>query len=375
MSPPAFDGTLLAVGSATLHTVHGDFTAHRFHDLAAQHPMLVVSAGDLRSPAPLRARVHSSCITSEAYGGCDCDCAEQLDATLAHLAQAGRGAIFYLTQEGRGAGFVAKARDRMLVQASGQRLTTFDAYAQLGLPDDQRRYAEVPAACRLLGITAPLVLLTNNPTKVGALAQAGVAVAGTEPFALAASPYNQHYLAAKSDAGHRVDAPAADAATAALPEGVEAFAPHPLPAAPRFLRLASYLLPLRLGAPVWFRVHVYFDTVRGVERVVLSYGADEAPLVRVEPETIERRFPLRRRPYWRRAAEAIVAHGAGRVLFVPAADAVDPAALDLLATHVGPQAQLLVDAETASAGDDALAAALAGRGVAMGAPLVLGAAA
>jgi GTP cyclohydrolase II len=380
MTAPAIHGTLLALGAEPLPTVHGDFVVHRFHNLAAQHAMLVVTIGDVQASGPLPARVHSSCVTSEAYGGCDCDCAEQLDATLAHLAGAGRGAVFYLTQEGRGAGFVAKARDRMLVQASGQRLTTFDAYACLGLPDDQRRYGEVAAVMRLLGMTAPLTLLTNNPAKVRALVDEGIVVAGTAPFTLPASPYNRHYLAAKSEAGHRLRALDGDAAVPPGPVAV-AFEPHVVESAPRFVRLASYLLPVRLTtAPVWFRMQVYFDTVRGVERVVLVLGADDAacPLVRVQPELLLERFPVRaptHRSRWRAAAAAIAAHGAGRVLFVPAADAGDAAAADLLATHVAARARMLVDGAAPTDGDAALAAALVRRGVATEVPLVLEAAA
>ena len=90
----------------------------------------------------------------------------------------------------------------MLVQASGNRLTTFDAYDRLGLGHDQRRYDEVAVACRLLGMSARLRLLTNNPEKLVALRAAGVAVAGHRPLAVGASPFNRHYLAAKSRSGH-----------------------------------------------------------------------------------------------------------------------------------------------------------------------------
>src|SRR5215468_10688416 len=153
---PAIDGSLLALDERPLNTVHGRFRAHRFHNLSTGQPAVAVATGDITGRSPLLARVHSSCITSEAFGACDCDCAEQLDAAIAQIAHGGRGALFYLMQEGRGAGFVAKALDRMLVQASGNRLTTFEAYAQLGLPDDQRSYGEVAAMVRLLGVTAPL---------------------------------------------------------------------------------------------------------------------------------------------------------------------------------------------------------------------------
>src|SRR5215475_2979141 len=256
---PAIDGSLLALDERPLDTVHGRFRAHRFHNLSTGQPAVAVATGDITGRSPLLARVHSSCITSEVYGACDCDCAEQLDAALAAVAAAGRGVLFYLTQEGRGAGFAAKARDRMLVQASGHRLTTFEAYDRLGLGHDQRRYDEVAAACRLLGVTAPLRVLTNNPEKLGALRAAGITVAGHRRLTVGASPFSAHYLAAKSRSGHLLAAGSGVAAD--LPERVTALRPRPVRGAPRFLELASYLLPLGAPAPAWFRLHLYLDVV------------------------------------------------------------------------------------------------------------------
>ena len=71
---PGRQGTLVAIGREPLATRHGDFVVHRFHDCAVGTPALAVTLGDLAAPAPLLARVHSSCVTSEAFGACDCDC-------------------------------------------------------------------------------------------------------------------------------------------------------------------------------------------------------------------------------------------------------------------------------------------------------------
>src|SRR5215470_19046660 len=133
-------GSLLEARSGSLETEHGLFQAHWFQNLSTRRPALVLTQGDVATGAPLLARVHSSCVTSESLAGCDCDCAAQLDASLARIAAEGRGALFYLLQEGRGAGLAAKARDRMIVQASGHQITTFEAYDLMGLGRDQRRY-------------------------------------------------------------------------------------------------------------------------------------------------------------------------------------------------------------------------------------------
>jgi GTP cyclohydrolase II len=354
---PSVHGALLALGATPLDTVHGTFVAHAFHNLATGDPVLAVALGDVATPAPLLARLHSSCITSEVYGGCDCDCVEQLDAALAHVAEAGRGVVFYLAQEGRGAGLMAKARDRMLVQASRNRLTTFEAYREMGLDKDHRRYDEVGWACRLLGITAPLRLLTDNPDKVATLAAAGIPVDGTCGLAPRPSPFNRHYLAAKARAGHTFTAEIDHRGAADLPEPVEYAAPTAVPGAARFVRIASYLLPIRLSPPAWFRLHAYADLRVGDERIVLTHGrpgGGDTVLLRLQPETLLERFPMRAprlKPRWFAAARRIVDEGVGCALFLRSPDEeIDGDLRRLLASHVpSGRARSLVDGPTPEA--------------------------
>lgn len=383
----ALAGRLLHRGVVPLDTAHGPFAAHVLQNVATGSVAFAVARGDVRGSDPLLARIHSSCVTSETFGGCDCDCVEQLDLALERIADEERGVVFYLMQEGRGAGFSAKARDRMLVQASRNRLTTFEAYERMGLGHDHRRYDEVGHACALLGVTAPLVLLTNNPDKLAALSDLGVAVAGSARLRQPASPYNQHYLAAKSRSGHALEDPANGPDAADLPEPVTDFEPYALPDAPRFVHLATYLLPVRLrgepapGGPHWFRVHAYFDLVDGRERVVLAYGPHDAaaPLVRVQHESLLERFPLARggvhKPLWHETVRRMVEHGAGCAAFVPVAGfdaelrelpAADDASAELLAHHLrGRAARVLSDdALDASAHGDGTTHALRRLGVA-----------
>lgn len=334
---PGRDATLVAVGGEPLATRHGDFVVHRFHNCTTGAAPLAVAYGDLAGDAPLLARVHSSCITSEAYGACDCDCAEQLDHALAHIASRGRGVLFYLIQEGRGAGVVAKALDRMLVQASGGRLTTFEAYARLGIPDDQRTYGEVASMARLLGVRAPLRLLSNNPGKVSAVRDAGAFLDGTEPLQVRASAYSRNYLDAKSRAGQTV-ASTAGVDAAVLPEPVAMIAPEPLADAPGLVRLASYLLPVRGADAAWFRLHVYLDVVARRERIVLTYGTGgDDVLVRLQREHLLDRFPLRaprRRRAWDAAVAHVVAHGRGIVCFANEGDDVADVVAPLVGAHL-----------------------------------------
>ncbi|MDC0714776.1 GTP cyclohydrolase II [Stigmatella sp. ncwal1] len=337
-------GLLLHVGEQPLDTRYGDFRAHVFQNLGTRTYVLAVCRGDIQTPAPLLARIHSACITSEAFGGCDCDCAEQLHLALERIADAGRGVLFYLMQEGRGAGYAAKARDRMLVQASSHKVSTFEAYKTLGFDPDPRRYHEVALALEILGVRAPVRLLTNNPEKTRALKKLGIEVEAAEQIQREASPFNVHYLSSKRRDGHALASGLLAEKEAVLPEPVLSFEPAPLKAAPYLIQMASYLLPVRVSAEgprAWFRVHVYFDLLAGCERVVLTYGqpledSRRVPLVRIQRESLFERFPIRNgvtQPQWKTAVAEMVQHGHGIALF-PSADG-DTAMLAALT--LGPQ--------------------------------------
>jgi 3,4-dihydroxy 2-butanone 4-phosphate synthase/GTP cyclohydrolase II len=401
MVAPALAGTLLHAGTRGIPTRHGAFTLHVFQDLARRTYLLVLALGDVTTAAPLLTRVHSSCVTSETYGGCDCDCAEQLDAALAAIAAAGRGAVFYLDQEGRGAGFVAKVRDRMLVQASRGRLSTFDAYAQMGLADDVRSYDAVAAARALLGIVAPLELLTNNPAKLVTLTALGVPLAGTVALALPPSPFNRHYLAAKAEAGHRLPLETGGA-EAHPPEPVAVIVPHALSETSTLVRVGAYWLPVRAHdhrdpAPHWFRLHVYADLASGRERVVLTYGdATTTPvLLRWQHESLLERIPGRQRGReerrWSTTVRAFVEHGAGVAVMIAdescaallangttvAARGLDDdetAHVALARHHVAGRVGIpLLDGMTATPTDDARARGLGAAGITLASPRVLAA--
>ena len=278
--------TTLHLGQRSLPTRHGEFVVHFFRDLARNQTSMAVVFGALDGSSPLLARVHSSCLTSECLMGRDCDCAEQLGGALATMARAGEGVLFYLMQEGRGAGLTAKARDRMIVQASGNRITTFEAYAEMGLPSDLRRYDAVAPMSRLLGIRAPIRLLTNNPDKAAAvaktLAEEEIEVCRTEPIQGPISVFNSDYLSAKHDSGHALNRPARNTQIegALPPERVRILPPVVLPGEPNRILTASYFLPVAVPASHgeqgsdfvdWFRLSVVFDCKTARESVVLAH--------------------------------------------------------------------------------------------------------
>ena len=257
---------------------HGEFDVHFFRALASDTTAMAISCGQLDLGSPLLARVHSSCVTSECLMGRDCDCSEQLDGALATIANEGRGVVYYLMQEGRGAGLTAKARDRMMVQASGNRITTFEAYASMGLPADLRRYDVIAPMSRLLGIRAPIQLLTNNPEKAMAVAQAlaveKIEVCGTESIQGPISRFNRDYLTAKHDSGHALEAPTRRAG-ALPPTAVRVFEPVALRGSPQTVVTASYFLPIEVRPefPIeWFRLSVLYDRAVERESILLSLG-------------------------------------------------------------------------------------------------------
>jgi GTP cyclohydrolase II len=291
-----------------LATRFGEFTLHRFREEPGAVPALALSLGDPSGSEPLLARVHSSCLTSEFLGSLDCDCAEQLGHALAAIARAGRGVLLYLMQEGRGAGLVAKARDRMMVQAHDERISTFEAFDRLGLPRDHRRYETVPDLLSRLGVRAALRLLTHNPEKCARLRAVGVQIAETVTLPSSGSRWNAHYLTSKAGQGHALAAPAQPSAR--LPEPVSWFEPHVLAGLPRFERKARYLLPLPEG---WLRATVYWDATLEKERLVLTSrapgrGRPGPPIVL--PQALVDRMPLApvgaTQRSFRRAAPALV---------------------------------------------------------------------
>lgn len=150
--------------------------------------------------APL-VRVHSECLTGDAFGSLKCDCGPQLGDALAAIASSGWGILLYLRQEGRGIGLVNKLRAYAL---QDQGFDTIEANHRLGFGDDERDYA---VAARMLALLAQseVRLLTNNPAKVAGLEAAGIKVAERVPLLSGANPYNQAYLDTKRQkSGHQL---------------------------------------------------------------------------------------------------------------------------------------------------------------------------
>jgi len=140
-------------------------------------------------------RVHSECLTGDAFGSVRCDCGPQLDKAIEMVAAQG-GAVVYLTgHEGRGIGIVAKIKAYAL-QDQGR--DTVDANTDLGLPIDRREYGAAAAILDDLGFNR-VRLLTNNPAKVEALRASGIDVAERVPHHVGEHPENEAYRRTKAE--------------------------------------------------------------------------------------------------------------------------------------------------------------------------------
>ena len=187
---------------AQLPTRHGPFRAVGYSDrlTGAEHVALVAG----RPPASgALVRVHSECLTGDAFGSARCDCGPQLDAALAAAAEEGGVVVYLGGHEGRGIGLLAKLAAYEM-QDGG--LDPVAANTAQGLPADAREYGAAAAILADLGLDG-IRLLTNNPAKVDGLTRHGISVTERIGLQVGLGPDNVRYLRAKRDLmGHRLGA-------------------------------------------------------------------------------------------------------------------------------------------------------------------------
>lgn len=183
---------VLAQGEARLPTRHGAVTVRGYRDARTgdEHVALVVPPKEGIVPV---VRIHSECLTGDAFSSLRCDCGPQLDSAIERVVEDGGAVIYLRGHEGRGIGIVAKIQAYAL-QDRG--LDTVDANTHLGLPVDRREYGAAAAILHDLGL-ARVRLLTNNPAKVEALRASGVECVERIPHLVGAHPENEHYLRTK----------------------------------------------------------------------------------------------------------------------------------------------------------------------------------
>ncbi|HEY0248955.1 MAG TPA: GTP cyclohydrolase II [Gryllotalpicola sp.] len=177
-----------------LPTTHGPFRVRAYRDRMTGADHVAIIAGDPLADGAL-VRVHSECLTGEAFGSLKCECGPQLDAALDTIQRDGGVVIYLRGHEGRGIGLINKLKAYRL-QAEG--LDTLDANLALGLPVDARDYTAASDILKDLGLRS-VRLLTNNPDKVSQLEAHGISIAERVPLVVGVGAFNTGYLETKRD--------------------------------------------------------------------------------------------------------------------------------------------------------------------------------
>ncbi|MFD8035309.1 GTP cyclohydrolase II [Streptomyces sp. NPDC059717] len=160
------------VVNAPLPTKYGDFQAVGYLDHDRGEEQVALVYGDIEEKGML-VRLHSECLTGDAFGSTHCECGPQLSTALREIVAEGRGIVVYLRgHEGRGIGLLGKLR-AMKLQSEG--LDTVEANLALGLPVDARDYRVAAEILHDLGVRS-VRLLSNNPRKREALLRHGIKV-------------------------------------------------------------------------------------------------------------------------------------------------------------------------------------------------------
>lgn len=184
------------VASSKLPTAYGDFQISVFQDPESKEEHIALSVGLEHPPEqPVLVRIHSECLTGDAFASLKCDCGPQLHATMELIQKQGQGVILYLRQEGRGIGLTNKIRAYAL-QDQGH--DTVDANLLLNLPADARTYDMCAIMLQHLAIQE-INLITNNPLKINAIKDLGIQVTQRTPLLVGKNPFNEEYLKTKRD--------------------------------------------------------------------------------------------------------------------------------------------------------------------------------
>ena len=176
-----------------LPTRVGKFNLHVYESTIDRHQHLVLIKGDVSGDEPVLVRVHSQCLTGDAFGSLRCDCGDQLESALREIERAGRGVLLYLRQEYFRTQPNQNGAQNLL---SNQPVEIIHAQAQPGPSMNLRQYGIGAQILSDLGLKK-IRLMTNNPKKIVGLEAYNLEIVEQVPLQVTVHQDNEPYLTAK----------------------------------------------------------------------------------------------------------------------------------------------------------------------------------
>lgn len=180
---------------AKLPTKFGDFRMIGFKEKKSELCHVALIKGDISENEAILTRVHSECLTGDAFGSKKCDCGEQYEAAMKMIEEEGSGILLYMRQEGRGIGLLNKIKAYAL-QDTG--LDTVDANLALGFEEDMRDYKISADMLKILGVSE-VKLITNNLAKIEGLVKNDIKVIERVPIQIKPNKNDVFYLKTKKE--------------------------------------------------------------------------------------------------------------------------------------------------------------------------------
>jgi 3,4-dihydroxy 2-butanone 4-phosphate synthase/GTP cyclohydrolase II len=182
--------------TARMPTNFGDFKCIVYENEIDHVDHMALIAGEIDPSKPILVRVHSECLTGDAFGSLRCDCGEQLNAALRMIAEEGAGVLLYMRQEGRGIGLKNKIKAYALQDNEG--LDTVEANVRLGFAADMRDYGVGTQILVDLGVEQ-MRMITNNPGKRAGIEGYGLRIVERVPLEVEPNANNLDYLRTKKE--------------------------------------------------------------------------------------------------------------------------------------------------------------------------------